>query len=84
MKKQESIIVINRIIDDRKTKYSEIEDAKFYEDCRNKFIKTAEKGVDFSECKTFSDLCNVQKNEFLKEVVNESEEKKYGSSKSIS
>ena len=44
-------------------------DVEFYEECRSKFTKQKNKGIDFSKCNCFGDLCKVSHDYFLKELL---------------
>lgn len=44
-------------------------DVEFYEECRNKFTKLKNKGLDFSKCHCFGDLCKVSNDYFLKGLM---------------
>lgn len=61
-----SIEVINKIIDRRK--YADEDDKYFWEECRSKYIKYANKGVDFSRAVTTKDLSKIWKDALLKEI----------------
>lgn len=69
----DSIMVIERIIEEKKSKYVANEhcegckrELQFYEECRLQHIREATEGADFSKCLTFYDLCDVSHAAFLK------------------
>ncbi len=64
--------MIDKIIDDclKNKELNKCEsDVEFYEKCRIRFTKLKNKGLDFSKCNCFRDLCKVSNEEFLKELL---------------
>ena len=70
----DSIKVINRIIEEKKSKYNQAKEEvrkqeyEFYEGCRSRRIENAKEGADYSKCLTFNDLCIVGHALFLTKI----------------